>query len=76
MRRCDGAQLRRSAVGRTCATVKMVLASQTGRGSASSAGDIATSGASKAEHPAVIQTRLSIAERKHLREISDGPTPG
>ncbi len=30
----------------------------------------------QAEHPAVTETRLSIAERKHLREISDGPTPG
>jgi len=29
-----------------------------------------------ATHPAVTETRLSIAERKHLREISDGPTPG
>ena len=28
------------------------------------------------EHPAVTETRLSIAERTHLREISDGPTPG
>ena len=39
--------------------------------------DIATRERRKvAEHPAVTETRLSIAERKHLREISDGPTPG
>ena len=39
--------------------------------------DIATRERRKvAEHPAVTETRLSIAERTHLREISDGPTPG